>query len=121
MASYPPPIRTSSIYNSLGYVGSDDINSSQKVILDLTGYIRKDAGIFTSTVEAPGLILSNETQTKAFTDAKNTTLEVTANKCTDIAYSDNQTTISGDFAVTGGVIFPDNALTTAKFRTRNKT
>ena len=114
MASYPPPTRQNAIYNSLGFVTADDINGSQRLTLDLSEYVRRNSGIFSANIEAPGLVLSNETQNKAFTDAKNTTLEVTANKCTDIAYSSNQTTISGDFAVTGNVIFPDNALTTSK-------
>ena len=109
MASYPPPNTRDTVYNSLGFVTADDINGSQRLTLDLTEYVRRNSCIFSANIEAPVLVLSNETQNKAFTDAKNTTLEVTANKCTDIAYSSNQTTTSGDFAVTGNVIFPDNA------------
>jgi hypothetical protein len=99
MSSYPPPKNSGSgIYNSSTFLGINDVGGATKLVLDLANYVRSDAGVFTGNLETTGgLVLGNTIQNVAFSDAKNTLLVTVDQRTTDIAFSDNQTTVSGDF------------------------
>lgn len=88
-----------------------------RIILDLSGYVRKDeVATFNESVtvkEGKSLFLSNEAQNVAFTDAKNTDLTNVKNKTTNISYSLNTTTLSGNVDITT-LNLPDNALNESK-------
>ena len=115
MSSYPAPKNTSGIFNPSSFIGVEDINGTQKLVLDLANYVRSDAGIFQGNLQTSGsLILGNESQNVAFTDSKNTLLINTSNKVEDIAYSNNQTTVGGDLQVSGNLLINDNNLTISK-------
>jgi hypothetical protein len=118
MSSYPAPKNTGGIYNGSSFIGVNDIGGVQKLVLDLGNYVRSDAGSFVGNLETTGsLVLGNQIQSVAFSDAKNTLLNVVDARTTDIAYASNQTTISGDLAVTGALFFPDNSLSVSKIAT----
>jgi trimeric autotransporter adhesin len=115
MSIYPAPKNTSGIFNPASFIGVEDINGTQKLVLDLANYVRSDAGIFQGNLQTSGsLILGNESQNVAFTDSKNTLLINTSNKVEDIAYASNQTTIGGDLQVSGNLLISDNNLTISK-------
>jgi hypothetical protein len=108
MSSYPAPRNSGlGIYNTSSFLGVSDIGGAQKLVLDLANYVRADAGVFSGNLQTDGaLVLGNQIQSVAFSDAKNTLLNVVDAKTTDVSYASNQTTISGDFAVTGSLFFP---------------
>lgn len=115
MSSYPAPLNNSLMYNPATFIGVTDVNGVQKLTLDLSNYVRSDAGVFSSNIETLGsLIVGNETQNVAFTDNKNTLLVTTSNKVEDIAYSNNQTTIGGDCQISGNLMINDNNLSISK-------
>ena len=116
MSSYPPPKNNGlGIYNPSSFVGVSDVGGTTKLVLDLGNYVRSDAGIFTGNIQTSGsLVLNNQTQNVAFTDAKNSDLVNVKTKTEDIAYSNNQTTIGGDLQVSGNLLINDNNLTISK-------
>jgi predicted nucleic acid-binding Zn-ribbon protein len=119
MSSYPPPKNSGlGIYNSGSFLGLDDVGGATKLVLDLANYVRSDAGTFSGNIQTNGsLVLGNTIQNLAFSDDKNTMLVNVDQRTSDISYASNQTTVSGDFAVTGAVIIPDNSLSISKIST----
>jgi predicted nucleic acid-binding Zn-ribbon protein len=119
MSSYPAPKNSGlGIYNSGSFLGLDDIGGGQRLVLDLANYVRSDAASFTGNIQTNGsLVLGNTVQSVAFSDAKNTILLNVDQRTSDISYASNQTTVLGDFSVTGALIIPDGSLSIAKIST----
>jgi predicted nucleic acid-binding Zn-ribbon protein len=119
MSSYPAPKNSGlGIYNSGSFLGLDDIGGGQRLVLDLANYVRSDAASFTGNIQTTGsLVLGNTVQSVAFSDAKNTILLNVDQRTSDISYASNQTTVSGDFSVSGALIIPDDSLSIAKIST----
>lgn len=120
MSFYPNPTSSnSSIYNPSDYIGSSDVSNGQVLTLNLNleNYVRVDASYFQSNLNVAdgyNLVLNGNEQNQAFTDELNDLLAVNTTKLTDIAYSNNQTTIQNNLAITGSLLISDNGLTISK-------
>ncbi len=109
MSSYPPPSNNGSIYNNNAFIGREETSGGTKLVLDLSNYVRSDAGTFSSDLETErNLIIGNETQTMAYTNARNASLLQCVDKTTDISYANSQTTIAGDCQISGDLLLTNS-------------